>query len=113
MGAFSFVSELKGITMKGLDVADVGGQDLEHLMEDTKKFPKLLRGLKPKEVEENRKLQRGIVLNACHFAAEVLDVEGGGVSEAAAKLIARQTSFFKSRTVAYSVSHPTIYVVSP
>ena len=75
--------------MKGSGVADVGGQDLEHLMEDTKKFPKLLRGLKPKEVEENRKLQRGIVLNACHFAAEVLDVEGGGVSEDAAKLIAR------------------------
>ena len=45
-------------------------------------------------------MQRGIVLNACHFAAEVLDVEGGGVSEDAAKLIARdmlemlQESFF-------------------
>ena len=35
-------------------------------------------------------MQRGIVMNACHFAAEVLDVEGGGVSEEAAKLIARE-----------------------
>ena len=42
------------------------------------------------QVEEDRVLQRGLVLNACHFAAEVLDVEGGGVAEEAAKLIARQ-----------------------
>ena len=35
-------------------------------------------------------MQRGIVLNACHFAADVLDVEGGGASEDAVKLIARE-----------------------
>ena len=59
--AFSFVSGLKGIMTKGLDAADVREQELEHLIQDTKRFPKLLRGLKPRNVEENRKLQENTI----------------------------------------------------
>ena len=86
---YHFLSELKKI-MGGVDAEDAGPRELERLVEDAARFPKLLRALRPREVEEERGLQRGLVLNACHFAAEVLDVEGGGAGEQAAKLIARQ-----------------------
>ena len=54
---FSFVPELKGIMAKGLASADVGGKELENIIQDTKRFPKLLRRLKPQDVEEDRRLQ--------------------------------------------------------
>ena len=54
---FFFVPELKGIMAKGLASADVGGKELENIIQDTKRFPKLLRRLKPQDVEEDRRLQ--------------------------------------------------------
>ena len=54
---FSFVPELKGIMAKGLASADVGEKELENIIQDTKRFPKLLRRLKPQDVEEDRRLQ--------------------------------------------------------
>ena len=56
-GRFSFVSELKGIMAKELDYAQGGEKELENIIQDTKRFPKLLRKLKPQDVEEDRRLQ--------------------------------------------------------
>ena len=54
---FSFVPELKGIMATGLDYAKGGEKELENIIQDTKRFPKLLRRLKPQDVEEDRRLQ--------------------------------------------------------
>ena len=56
-GRFSFVSELKGIMAKELDYAQGGEKELENIIQDTKRFPKLLRRLKPQDVEEDGMLQ--------------------------------------------------------
>ncbi len=81
--------ELKSI-YSALEDAPAKADDLHELsalVGDTKKFASLVGSLSGSldDVAESSSLHAGIVMNVCHFASEVLDVDGGGVCEDAAK----------------------------